>query len=145
MKPSHLRPTKQIIGIVTVAFVLIAAIGYTNWHSNKKFVAIKIEEFQQGQLDFASQIAEKMHTKFESLHDALYSLSQIPVVQFLDKNQCLLNMIRVFRMKESLVEGIFRVDANNQVRYVYPSNVASFTSEELQPIFAGSLRRFLRI
>ncbi|MDH3604530.1 MAG: cache domain-containing protein, partial [Candidatus Tectomicrobia bacterium] len=136
MSPFHLGPTKQIVWIITIAFFLIAAIGYTSWRNNKRFIATKIEEFQQSQLDFARQIAEKVHTKFENLHDALYSLSQMPVVQFLDKNQCLLNMIRVFRMKKNLVEGIFRVDTANQVRYAYPADVHAFTSEELQPVFS---------
>lgn len=115
-----MEPTKQVIGISIVAFVLIMFISYVSWQNGKNFVKEKKEEFQQSQLDFLHQVTGEIGTNFEKLHDALYALSQIPKVQFLDKNECLLNMIRTFKMNQHLVEGIFRVDNTNQVRYAYP-------------------------
>jgi PAS domain S-box-containing protein len=126
---------KQILLISIIACTLIAVIGYGSRQKEQHFTVTKMAEFQRDQLTFVRQVAEKVRMNFEKLHDALYSLSQMPKVQFLDKNECLLNMIRIFKMNEHLVEGIFRVNAANQMVYAYPPNAAVITPDELFPLF----------
>ncbi len=129
-----MAPNKQIIGALLVATILIVVIGAVSWQNDERFVRTKIAEFQQNQLDFVRQVTDKVHTNFAKLQDALYALSQIPEVQFLDPNECLLNMIRAFKMNANMVTGIFRVDADNRVRYAFPPNTDFVTPEELQPL-----------
>ena len=129
-----MAPTKQIIGALVVAAILTVVIGSVSWQNDQHFVSAKVAEFQQNQLDFVRQVTDKVRTNFAKLHDALYSLSQIPEVQFLDQNECLLNMIRAFKMNANMVTGIFRVDRDNQMRYAFPSNTDFVTPEELQPL-----------
>lgn len=133
-RSSRMDLGKQIIGVSIVALALIVVIGCVSWINGTDFVATKTNEFQHNQLNFVRQVAGKVQTNFERLHNALYAISQVPTVQFLDINACLLNMIRTFKMNDHLVEGIFRVDATSQVRYVYPPNVEFFTQAELQPL-----------
>ncbi len=130
-----MEPTKQIIGTLLVALSLIAVIGYVSWQNDRQFVADKTAEFQRNQLHFAQQVADKVLATFMKLHDALYALSQLPDVQFLNPNECLLNMIRTYKMNAHLVSGIFRVDATENVYYAYPPTVPLVAPEVLHPVF----------
>jgi PAS domain S-box-containing protein len=125
----------QVVAVLAMALILCLIIGYANNQNDKTFIREKTREFQQNQLRTVTNLAERMRSQFDKLHDALFSLSQMPKVQFLDKNETLLNMIRVHRMNESLVDGIFRSDKRNQLRFAYPTGAESPTPEELALIF----------
>ncbi len=127
--------TAQVTVILAVTVGVCLAIGYASLQNDKAFIKSKTEEYQRNQLDTVTYLAERMQTQFEKLHDALYGLSQMPKVQFLDKNEALLNLIRVYRMNEAQVDGIFRVDNMNQLRFSYPTDAPTPTPEELEPIF----------
>ncbi|MDH3743145.1 MAG: hypothetical protein OER56_16265, partial [Hyphomicrobiales bacterium] len=107
----------QITVILVIAVILCLIIGYANNQNDKAFIQEKTLEFQQNQLRTVTNLTERIRSQFEKLDDALFNLSQTPKVQFLDKNETLLNMIRVHRMNESLVDGIFRSDKRNQLRF----------------------------
>ena len=124
----------QIIGVLSLAALLCLAIGYVGVQNERDFIEKKTEEFQRQQLLTVVNFAERVRWQFEKLHDALYNLSQMPKVQFFNKNEALLNMIRAYRMNKSLVEGIFRVDAKNQIRLAYPKKGISPTAEEREDI-----------
>jgi PAS domain S-box-containing protein len=125
----------QITVILVIAVILCLIIGYANNQNDKAFIQEKTLEFQQNQLRTATNLVERMRSQFEKLDDALFNLSQTPKVQFLDKNETLLNMIRIHRMNESLVDGIFRTDKKNQLQFAFPPNAEGPTPEELEPIF----------
>jgi PAS domain S-box-containing protein len=125
----------QIVLIIIIAIGLISFIGYISWRRDNEFKATKIKEFQAGQLNFVRQLSDKLETKCLKLYDALYSLSQMPKVQFIRKNEALLHMIRVFKMNKGMVEGIFRVDASNRLILSYPKKANRITQSELKPIF----------
>ena len=126
---------KQIFIIITITITLISVIIYVSCLNDKIYKASKVVEFQKNQLTFVRQVSERVNTNFAKLHDALYSLSQMPEIQFISNNKSLLNMIRIFKMNKDLVEGIFRVDTENQLRLVYPYDAKSVHPDELQPIF----------
>ncbi|MDJ0893939.1 MAG: ATP-binding protein, partial [Alphaproteobacteria bacterium] len=125
----------QVWGIALGALLVCGAIAFISHDSDQAFIRDKTSQFQRSQLVSATSLAEKFSSQFGKLHDSLYSLAQMPHVQFLHKNQCLLNMIRAHRMNASMVDGIFRVDQKGQHRYSYPSNATHATAEELRPIF----------
>ena len=125
----------QVACVLFVAVTLCLIIGYAGNQNDRAFIEGKTAEFQQRQLTTITHLAERVSSQFEKLHDALISLSQMPKVQFLDKNEALLNMIRAYRMNHELVDGIVRVDNTNKVRYMYPKRAPNVAPEELAPIF----------
>ena len=125
----------QVSAILAVAFIVCFVIGYIGNQNDKAFIEHKTLEFQENQLNSVTHIAERLGSQFDRLYDALFSLSQMPQVQFLDMNECLLHMIRVYRMNDSLVEGIFRVNAKNELRYAYPKGAPGPATTELQSVF----------
>ena len=125
----------QIAAILLTAAVLCVFIGYVSIQNDRTYTRNKTDEFQRNQLSTVTHLAERVGSQFEKLHDSLYSLSQMPKVQFLDKNECLLNMVRAYRMNADLVGGIFRSDTQNEIRIAYPKDAPAPTQEELEPIF----------
>ena len=125
----------QISAILIAAFGVCLVIGFVAHQNDQAFIRDKTSEFQEKQLGNVTNIADRLGSRFEKLYDALFILSQTPQVQFLDKNECLLHMIRSYKMNTSVVEGIFRVDAKNELRYAYPKGAPGPTAQELQPIF----------
>jgi PAS domain S-box-containing protein len=108
---------------------------YVNSQSDRLFIQNKTLEFQETQLKTAETLAHQIATQFKGLDDALYSLSQMPQVQFLDKNQTLLNLIRAFKMKSELADGIYRFDRENELRYVFPGSGPKFDPAQWEEIF----------
>ncbi len=126
---------RQLLSILTVACVLVGGIGFVSWQNDQHYIATKTNEFQHNQIQFARQLAERVAANFAKLYDALYSLSQMPKIQFLVKNDTLLHLVRTFNMNDQLVDGIARVDRTNTVQYVYPDDTVLPTRQELQPVF----------
>ncbi|MGZ9190329.1 MAG: cache domain-containing protein, partial [Nitrospira sp.] len=93
-----------------------------------------MREFQDTQRAAVNQIAERVRWQFQKLHDALYSLSQIPNVQFTEENEALLHLIRAYRMNEDLVDGIFRVEKTGNTLLAYPTTAAPLPAGDLQPV-----------
>lgn len=125
----------QVTAILLVATIISISIANISIENDRVFIATKTAEFQKNQLGTITNLAERIQSQFNRLHDALVSLSQMPKIQFMDNNELLLNMIRTYRMNESIVEGIFRVDANNQLRMAFPSAAAHPRAEEIGDIF----------
>ncbi|MFQ5773134.1 MAG: response regulator [Kiloniellaceae bacterium] len=125
----------QVLAIVGFAAALCMVILYINNHNDKAFIRYETRGFQESQFTNVTNFAYRLNSQFDKLHDWLFSLSQMPQVQFLHKNELLLNMIRAYRMNKSLVDGIFRVDKDNELRYAYPEAAEAPTRAELAPIF----------
>jgi PAS domain S-box-containing protein len=125
----------QFAVIVVAAIAVCSVIGLITYDSDQAFIKTKTVEFQRAQLVSVTHLADKYKSYFEKLHDSLYGLSLTPQVQFLHTNECLLNMIRAYLMNESAIDGMFRVDKENELRYAYPSKASTPTSEELKPLF----------
>ncbi len=125
----------QVTTILVIAILISISIASIGIQNDKIFIETKTTEFQENQLATVTHLAERIRSQFNRLHDALISLSQMPKVQFMDKNELSLNMIRVYRMNDSIVDGIFRVDANNQLRMAFPLTAQHPTPEEIEGIF----------
>ncbi|WP_108650984.1 histidine kinase dimerization/phospho-acceptor domain-containing protein [Dongshaea marina] len=125
----------QVLVIVILTLIICLVIGQISIQNDRAFIQSKIQEFQQQQLSSAIHLSERIHSKFDKLDDALLSLSQMPKVQFMQRNELLLNMIRIYRMNNDLVEGIFRVDSHNALEMGYPSSAPHPTQDELEGIF----------
>lgn len=110
-------------------------VGYVTWQKRNEFISNEIEDFQKNQLAFITQVAQKVEFSFSKLLDDLYSLSQIPSVQFLERNTCLLNMMRVQKLNRKQVEAIFRADATGAIRYAYPSMECPVWGTQLDSVF----------
>lgn len=98
-------------------------------------MAKEIEEFQRTQLSFITQVAQKVEFSFAKLRDDLYALSQIPDVQFLSKNTCLLNMMRIQKLNSAQIDSIYRTDAEGNIKYSYPKNYCAATGDQLDEVF----------
>jgi len=128
----HLR--YQIAFIITITLLLTVIVGFYSHRQEKQFIADKIEEFQQNQLNFVRQVEDKIRRKFASLNKDLYLLSQDPTVQFLKKNRCLLRMIRTYNVNQPLVTAIYRTDAAGHLCCSYPSQSCPINNQELAGI-----------
>jgi signal transduction histidine kinase/CheY-like chemotaxis protein/HPt (histidine-containing phosphotransfer) domain-containing protein len=118
--------------LLMVAVAVCVVIGYIGLQKDRAFLESKIAEFEERQLETVTHVSDRLRWRFGKLHDALYSLSQIPKVQFVDRNESLLNMIKAYRMNEGLVEGIYRVDGEAGVVVSYPKAAPELSTAELQ-------------
>lgn len=127
--------SRQIV-LISIATVLIAVgIGYVTWQKRNEFIAREIEDFQENQLAFVSQVGQKVELSFSKLRDDLYALSQIPDVQFLSKNTCLLNMVRVQKLNNTQIDSIYRTDKHGNIRYAFPKTECPVTGDQLDKVF----------
>lgn len=126
---------KQIAIIVIATLLLIGGIGTIVWQKRKQFIAEGIMDYQDLQMSYADQVAQKVQFSFTKLRDDLYALSQIPEVQFLEKNTCLLNMVRVQKLNASQIDSIYRVDKSGKLRYSFPRSDCPVEGTQLQTIF----------
>ena len=135
---SSLNPKQvgfQIFLICIVTAVVCVGIGMISSQSDRDFIRQKTVEFQENQLAAASLIAERLRSQFEKIDDSLHHLSQLPKVQFLHRNECLLHLIRAHRMNSEIIEGIFRVDNSMEQACSYPNRESALFSVELAPLF----------
>jgi diguanylate cyclase (GGDEF)-like protein len=126
----------QITLVISVAVACCLLISIVTFTLDRSFVAKRTAEFQESQLAAVNQVAQRVSWQFQKLDDALYSLSQIPDVQFAAANEALLHLIRAYRMNAELVDGIFRLDRTGTLQLAYPDDAISPSASELQPILA---------
>jgi len=120
---------------VSLAAALSFAVMYVNYRNDKIFVAQATHDFQAMQLVNLSNLADRAESQFKTLDDGLYNLSRMREVQALDEAEYLRKMIQAYRMNQSLIDGIYRVDEQNVLRDAYPDARAAPASDELRPIF----------
>lgn len=118
-----------------VTIIIVGGIAYVNWVKSIQFLQASIEDFHKTQHSFATQAAHKVEFSFAKLVDDLYSLSQMPEVQFFEKNTCLLNMVRVQKLNSQQIDSIFRTDAKGILRYSYPRKSSPVDEKQLHEIF----------
>ena len=133
--PGPVAIRTQIGFIIAGAVFVCALIAYVGLQNDKSFLERKTREFQENQLNVTANLAEKARLQLERLNDALLSLSQTPAVQFLERNECLLLMIKSYRLNEHLVDAIIRVNKINSLVYSYPNTALTPTADELDPVF----------
>lgn len=126
---------KQIFLIAVFTITAVSIIGLVSWHKKNAFITSEISEFQEKQLSYLKQVADTVEMRFNNLYDDLYGLSQRVEVQFLKKSTCMLNMIQIFNRNQRLMKAIYRVDANNVIRYAYPLQDCPVKGEQLNAIF----------
>lgn len=126
---------RQISFILIATIVIACSIGYIAWQKKNQFITAGIEDFQNIQLTFVRQVSQRVELSFANLKDDLFSLSQIPDVQFLTPNNCLLNMIRVQKLNSSQIDTLYRTDATGAIRYSYPATKAPIDQAQFQQIF----------
>lgn len=126
---------KQITYIALVTIAISYIVIHVGWQQRNRLLSDTIDDFQNIQLSFITQVSHKVKFSFAKLSDDLYSLSQIPEVQFLNKNTCLLNMMRVQKLDSEQIESIYRSDSKGIVRYGFPKADCPVTGEQLKAIF----------
>ena len=126
---------KQILLIIAFTFLAMSVIGFVSWQKKDAFIKNEIIEFQQKQLSYVNQVVNTVEMRLTHLYDDLYTLSQRVEVQFLKKNTCMLNMIHAFKRNQQLVEGIYRMDAKQNIRYAYPLQACPVKGEQLNAMF----------
>lgn len=126
---------KQIIYIALVTIAIFYIVLHVGWLQRTRLLNDTIAEFQNIQLSYITQVSHKVEFTFAKLSDDLYSLSQMPEVQFLSKNTCLLNMMRVQKLDARQVEAIYRSDSKGVVRFGFPWADSPVSGEQLDAIF----------
>lgn len=126
---------KQIFYIIFATIAISCFVSYVGWQQRNRFLAGSVADFQKNQLSFITQVSQKVEFTFAKLTDDLYSLSQMPEVQFLKKNTCLLNMIRVQKLNSKQVENIYRSNSKGQIQYGFPLADSPLVGEQLDSIF----------
>ncbi len=126
---------KQITYIVLVTIATSCVAGYVGWRLRNRLLEGAVADFQKIQLSFVTQVSHKVEFTFSKLTDDLYSLSQMPEVQFIKKNTCLLNMMRVQKLNSKQVENIYRSDAEGVIRYGFPQPDTPLVGKQLDAIF----------
>jgi hypothetical protein len=132
---TYMRVKAQLALVISTALLLCVIIGFVMFTLDRSHFANRTIEFQETQRAAVTQIAERIRWQFEKLDDALYNLSQIPHVQFMEENEALLHLIRAYRMNEDLVDGIFRVEKTGVLQVSYPNNA--------DPPYPADLQRML--
>ncbi|WP_108652117.1 histidine kinase dimerization/phospho-acceptor domain-containing protein [Dongshaea marina] len=128
----------QIIAILIVTLIICLGIGFFSVQNEREFISTKTIEFQKKQLNSVSYFSSQLKNEVTKLQAVLANLSQMPKLQFLNKNESLLHMIRAYKLNKNLVTGIFRVDSKNNLYASYPASAKILPKHALDALFNKS-------
>ena len=126
---------RKISLIIGIAILVIIGILMVDRHREDVSINEKINEYQKSQTGYIIQVAQKVEMTFSRLFSHLYLLSQSPQVQILERNTCLLNLVRTYELNSELISGIYRYDNQHVLRYGYPLGNPPIPEKQLKPFF----------
>ncbi|MBU1565156.1 MAG: response regulator [Proteobacteria bacterium] len=130
-----MKNRRKLSFIIGIAFLIIIGILFIDRHWEASSINEKIGQYQKNQMGYVVQVAQKVEMTFSRLFGHLYLLSQATQVQVMEKNSCLLNLVRTYELNKELISGVYRYDIDNTLRYGYPLGDCPISAEELKPLF----------
>lgn len=121
--------------LIIVAIVMVAGILAVDRYREASSLEGEIATFHNSQEGYVIQVAQKVELTVSRLFSHLYLLSQSPQVQFMEKNTCLLNLVRTFELNRGMVNGIYRYDKDHVQRYGFPLGNNPVSGTALDELF----------
>jgi len=129
---------KIVLGIIFIAFVLMAILAYLGYSSSKEMEQVVSDQFNQQQLILARKVRDSINDHFDLLNKELLRLNKVPAVRNLGVH-CLDEMASVFDQVRTLnVLEIRRLDFKGKTVYVVDENGATsegITSPQTKSLF----------
>lgn len=129
---------KIVLGIIFIAFVLMAILAYLGYSSSKEMEQLVSDQFNQQQLILARKVRDSINDHFDLLNKELLRLNKVPAVRNLGVH-CLDEMVSVFDQVRTLnVLEIRRLDFKGKTVYVVNENGAiseGITSPQTKSLF----------